>query len=112
MKHYPSAAILAFVECLGLATIWSCYMSKTRYDRLIQKSRLYQDLYLDHRDTMYRAMTFIARNGGPLPAGDTKEVLAEHRERDRDWLLVQEKPGDFLAAYEHFLQSWSPVFKD
>jgi hypothetical protein len=78
----------------------------------ISESRLYQDLYLDHHDAMYRAMTFIAHHGGPGPPGNTRDVLATHREVARDWLLAQEDPGKLLAAYERFLQHWSPVFPD
>lgn len=78
----------------------------------IRESRLYQDVHLDHRDAMYRAMTFIARQGGPPLPGDTKEVLAAHREHARDWLLAQEDPGDLLSSYERFVQIWSPVFLD
>lgn len=80
--------------------------------RLILKSKLYKDLYLNHRDTMYRAMTFIAQNGGPPPSANIEEALVAHRESARDWLLVQKAPSDLLVAYKHFLQSWSPVFLD
>ena len=79
---------------------------------LVRESRLYQDIYLDHRDAMYRAMTFIARRGGPRLPGDAKKVLFAHRERARDWLLAQEEPGDLLTAYERFLERWGPVFQD
>ena len=87
-------------------------MSETRSDKLVRESRLYQDVNIDHRDAMYRAMTFIARRGGPLLPGDAKEVLIAHRERARNWLLAQEEPGDLLTAYECFLERWSPVFLD
>lgn len=87
-------------------------MSETRSDSLVPESRLYQDVYLDHRDAMYRATTFIARQGGPSLPGDAMEVLIAHRERARDWLLAQEEPKDLLASYESFLKTWSPVFPD
>lgn len=87
-------------------------MSETNSGTTIRESWLYRDLHLDHRDAMYRAMTFIARQGGPLVPGDAKETLAAHREQARDWLLAQEDPGDLLVAYERFVQSWSPVFSD
>jgi hypothetical protein len=61
---------------------------------------------------MYRAMTFIARQGGPDVPGDTQEVLAAHRLQALAWLLAQGEPGDLLAAYDRFLQQWSPVFPD
>ena len=78
----------------------------------IRESRLYQDVHLDHRDAMYRAMTFIARQSGPPLPGDAKEVLAAHREQARNWLLAHEDPGDLLSSYERFVQIWSPVFLD
>jgi hypothetical protein len=78
----------------------------------VKGSRLYQDLYLDHRDAMYRAMVFIAKQGGPALPGDAKEVLIAHRETARDWLLAQREQGDLLAAYARFLRLWSPVFPD
>lgn len=87
-------------------------MSAPESATTIRESRLYRDLHLDHRDAMYRAMTFIARNGGPPVPGDAKEALAAHRERARDWLLAREAPGDLLADYESFVQTWSPVFPD
>lgn len=87
-------------------------MNGTRSGTAIRESRLYRDLHLDHRDAMYRATTFIARQGGPPVPGDTKETLAAHREQFRDWLLTYEGPGDLVAAYERFVQSWSPVFPD
>lgn len=87
-------------------------MSETGSGTTIRESRLYRDLHLDHRDAMYRAMTFIARHGGPPVPGDEKETLAAYREQARDWLLAQEDPGNLLAAYERFVQTWSPVFPD
>ena len=87
-------------------------MSETRADAAVRESRLYRDVHLDHRDAMYRAMTFIARRGGPSLPGDSKQALIAHRERARDWLLAEEEPSDLVAGYEHFLERWSPVFRD
>jgi len=75
-------------------------------------SPLYQDLHRDHRDAMYRAMAFIAGQGGPPPPGDAKEILVAHRERAREWLLAQADPVDLNARYERFRIGWSPVFAD
>lgn len=69
---------------------------------LVRECRLYQDVYLDHRDAMYRAMTFIARRGGPRLPGDAKEVLIADRDRAPDWMLAQEEPGDLFTAYKCF----------
>ena len=87
-------------------------MSEIPTDSALRQSRLYQDVHLDHRDAMYRAMTFIARRGGPHPPGDSKAALIRHRAPAMDWLLAQGEPGDLLAAYERFLERWSPVFPD
>lgn len=87
-------------------------MSATRSEMLLRDSRLRRDLYLDHRDAMYRAMTFIARRGGPHLPGQTKEDLVTHRQEACDWLLAQEDPGELLDEYDHFWQSWSPIFPD
>ena len=78
----------------------------------IEESRLFQDLYLDHRDAMYRAMSFIERHGGPAVTGDTKEILVAHRGRARDWLCAHTDTGNLSKAYERFLENWSPVFRD
>jgi hypothetical protein len=91
---------------------WSFAMNGIESAKLIRDSRLYQDLDLNHRDSMYRAMSFIAQQGGPRPPGNQKEALIGHRERARDWLLAQKEPGDLLAAYERFRRTWSPVFLD
>jgi hypothetical protein len=87
-------------------------VSETRSDVLVRQSRLYQDVNLDHRDAMYRAMTFIERRGGPKLPDHTKEDLIAHREQARDWLLGQLQPGDLLTAYDLFVERWSPVFPD
>lgn len=64
---------------------------------LVRECRLYQDVYLDHRDAMYRAMTFIARRGGSRLPGDAKEVLIAHRDR------VDARPGGARRSF-HSLQ--------
>jgi hypothetical protein len=76
------------------------------------QSRLYKDLYLDHRDAMYRALTFIERQGGPAVSGDTKEALMSQRDLARDWLFAQTAPQRLLREYEQFAKNWSPVFPD
>lgn len=78
----------------------------------IRESLLYQDLHRDHRDAMYRAMTFAARRGGPPLPGDTREALTAHRQRAQTWLLTREDPEDLLLAYERFVLTWSPIFAE
>lgn len=74
--------------------------------------RLYEDLYLEHRDAMYRALTFIERRGGPALTGDTREILVNSRDRSREWLDAQSDRADLLKAYDQFVATWSPVFLD
>lgn len=78
----------------------------------LESSRLYQDLHLDHRDAMYRAMTFIERQGGPPLPGDRLEMLTAQRAVALDWLRAQRPAGELLAAYERFVRLWSPVFPE
>ncbi len=87
-------------------------MSTNRLENLIRNSRLYQDLWLDHRDAMYRAMTFIAQRGGPATEDNTKQSLIMHRSKALNWLLAQKDLDCLLAAYEDYLRLWSPVFID
>ena len=75
-------------------------------------SRLHEDLYLEHRDAMYRALTFIERRGGPALTGDTMEILVNSRDRSREWLDAQNDRADLLKAYDQFVETWSPVFLD
>lgn len=87
-------------------------MTQEQFDMSIEGSRLYKDLHLDHRDAMYRAMVFIARQGGPPLSGDAREALVAHRGRARDWLSAQGNHRDLFADYERFLQAWNPIFRD
>jgi hypothetical protein len=112
MKRLGNPPILLLAIGVGLVKSQTFTMAGTRSDKLVRESQLYQDLDLNHRDAMYRAMTFIARRGGPPPPGDKKDVLTAHRARARAWLLAQEEPGDLLAIYESFRRSWNPVFLD
>lgn len=78
----------------------------------ILDSHLYEDLSLDHRDSIYRAMSFIARHGGPAPVGDEMEILLAHREPALEWLQSLKNPHELLEEYDEFVQTWSPVFLD
>lgn len=81
-------------------------------DTEFMKSRLHEDLYLDHRDAMYRALSFIERRGGPALTGDTREILVNSRDRAREWLEAQSDSAGLSKAYEQFVETWSPVFHD
>lgn len=87
-------------------------MDKLHSGSLVRESMLFQDLYHNHRDQMYRAMAFIAQRGGPPPPGDTVVVLTVHRVRSKNWLYSQKNPSEHLDAYEQFVHSWRPIFQE
>ena len=80
----------------------------------IRASRLYQDLHADSRDCMYRAITYIARCGGPTILGspDERENLLASRGPILEWLLGRPDQNTILEAYAEYLERWSPVFPD
>jgi len=80
----------------------------------IHASRLYQDLHADSRDCMYRAMTYIARCGGPTILGspDERKNLLASRVPMREWLFGRPDIEKVLEAYAEYLARWSPVFPD
>jgi hypothetical protein len=78
----------------------------------LQGSRLAHDLHLNHRDSLYRALTFLARHGGLPVAGDTLEELAAQRQGALDWLDRRNDVASLVTAYEAFTRNWSPVFPE
>jgi len=76
-----------------------------------QHSRLLQDLYSAQRDVMYRAISFIALQGGPEAQGDDRNALEANRELAEQWLLLQDDKA-ISGKYGEFVQTWSPVFSD
>lgn len=81
-------------------------------DKMIKKTRLYQDMYQGSRDAIYRAASFIAKEGGPPPDETTQKALAAHRTRAAKWLKSQSDIEALDMRYIEFTERWSPVFPD
>jgi len=80
----------------------------------VHDSVLYRDLTWDSRDSMYRAMTYIARCGGPSiigPPDDLANLLAS-RGLMVEWLLRQQDKDKIVEEYVKYHKQWSPVFLD
>jgi hypothetical protein len=79
-------------------------------------SLLQRDLTSDSRDAIYRALSFIARNGGPkVPVGMLN--LAQWKQAARPslaWLQDQspERVNEMEARYKEYIDKWSPSFTD
>lgn len=87
-------------------------MSSHFSDSELRNSRLYKDLWHDHRDAVYRAMTFITEKGGPAPTSNTRRSLMMHRDQALNWLQTQPNLNRLLADYEDYWLRWNPVFID
>lgn len=68
----------------------------------------------ENRDAMYRAMSYIARSGGPKIAGpvDDRANLKAQRGAMTAWLQAQRDIQRLTQDYEKYRERWSPVFKD
>lgn len=77
-------------------------------------SSLYQDLLSRSRDPMYRAMCYIARQGGPKIVGPADDLvnLKAHRGAMIAWLRVQDNLQTLVQDYGEYRERWSPFFKD
>ena len=78
----------------------------------IQQSRLFQDLYHPQHDVMFRAMSFIALQGGPVVHGDDRPALEANREYAEQWLMSRQEHKILSKKYQDFVRTWSPVFVD
>ncbi|MFN4079875.1 MAG: hypothetical protein ACK4NS_03150 [Saprospiraceae bacterium] len=79
---------------------------------MIKKTQLYQDLYQNSREAMYRAMSFIEKQGGPPLSGTTKKALKAHRPQAAKWLKTQANHASINETYVEFVRIWSPIFPD
>lgn len=72
------------------------------------------DLMSPSRDAAYRAMSFVARAGGPHIAGspDDRTNLMDQREGMRAWLEAQADRERLESEYLRFRKEWSPIFRD
>lgn len=77
-------------------------------------SALHDDLTGKSHDAIYRAMSFIAKQGGPQIDGsvDDFENLVAHRACMLAWLQAHHEPTTLANGYLAFRDRWSPIFKD
>jgi hypothetical protein len=77
-------------------------------------SLLEQDLATGGRDTTYRAMSFIARSGGPPIAAAAGELAGLNAQRPDmlAWLVAQPGLVALAADYARYCEQWSPIFRD
>jgi hypothetical protein len=75
---------------------------------------LQQDLDGGGRDATYRAMSFIARSGGPrisAAAGEFAELNAQRADM-LAWLKAQPGLVVLAADYVRYCEQWSPIFRE
>lgn len=105
--------ILFLVICILLPFgISGCTVKSSKQKAQIKQSQLYQDFQSDHRDVLYRSLTFTSKNGGPSLAGDTMEELINHRKQAEEWLLGLDSPYEVLTDYDEYVLRWNPVFRE
>lgn len=77
-------------------------------------SRLHQDLTGAGRDAAYRAMSFIARQGGPRieDAASDPANLDAQRAGMLAWLQAQPNLAALANDYLRHCEHWSPIFRD
>lgn len=68
----------------------------------------------DTRDSMYRVMSYIARQGGPEIVGPVHDLanLKAHRSTMLTWLEAQQDIQELVENYAQHRERWSPVFED
>lgn len=77
-------------------------------------SLLDQDLTGSARDALYRAISYVARRGGPQLAGAADDLanLQAQRAGMLAWLAAQADLAQLVRDYAEYRERWSPVFKD
>jgi hypothetical protein len=80
----------------------------------LPQSELYRDLMTDARDSLYRAMTYLYRYGGPSIEGPSDQLanLQANRAKMISWLESQKDRKWIAVEYIEFKQRWSPIFPD
>lgn len=103
------------VACLFLLTLLTggCFGAPDQ-NMDIRDNDLYQDLTADSRDSMFCAMSYIERRGGPSIAGASRDVatLLAMREPMEEWLLAQAERDSIASDYLEYRDRWNPVFED
>jgi hypothetical protein len=77
-------------------------------------SNLYKNLTVGSHDTMYCAMTYITRCGGPSIVGHPDDLanLLASRKLMIEWLIGRQDKDKIIEEYTRFQKRWSPVFDD
>ena len=80
----------------------------------MEPSRLHRDLTGVGRDATYRAMSFIARQGGPRIEGVASDPanLDSQRAGMLAWLQAQPNHAALANNYLRYCEQWSPIFRD
>jgi hypothetical protein len=106
----------AFVLLIVLMSVdnFSYYVIGGRSGMTIRSSSLYKDLNADLRDSMYCAMTYLKRCGGPPIIGPLDDLanLRANRQLMLEWLIEQQDKDKIVREYAKYKKLWSPVFLD
>lgn len=80
------------------------------------RSALEADLTSASLDARYRAISYVARMGGPALEGGADAAregqMDAQAARTQVWLDMHIHDEKLLSGYLSFRQSWSPIFKD
>jgi hypothetical protein len=79
-----------------------------------RQSSLYGDLSSESHDSLYRAMSYILRCGGPSITGSHDDLpgLCANRAMYLNWLMRRQDADRIIGEYEEFKKRWSPVYMD
>jgi hypothetical protein len=77
-------------------------------------SSLYGDLSSESHDSLYRAVSYIQRCGGPTFIGSSDDMadLRSNRMRYLEWLSRRPDADKIIGEYEEFRRRWSPIYED
>jgi hypothetical protein len=77
-------------------------------------SSLYGDLSSGSRDSLYRAISYIQRCGGPSISGSHDDLsdLCANRARYLNWMMRRQDADRIIREYEEFRKRWSPFYID
>jgi hypothetical protein len=80
----------------------------------LKDSSLYGDLSSESHDSLYRAMSYIRRYGGPALIGSSDDMadLRSNRMRYLEWLSRRRDADKIIGEYEEFRRRWSPIYED
>ena len=115
--NQPSLVRIVVTFLIGLlimGNVNSCDTSYRYRNMSVYDSLLYKDITADSRDSIYRAMIYIGRCGGPQMIGSSTDLtnLIANREPLLEWLLEQQENEKILEEYEEYRKRWGPMFMD